>query len=185
MYGRFASVLALLAVTATSSSALDFIHRKAGLWTVTTVMEGMPVKVGPMKMCLDASTDARLMQHAVQWKQDVCSPPAIAGSGLPRTVDVVCHIGGATQKSHIAMTFTGDASYHMDITSQSTPARIGRGMMHMTQDARWSGACPKTMKAGDMIIGGMTINVLDAGGMPRGHLSKEQIETMIRAHRHP
>jgi hypothetical protein len=43
------------------------------------------------------------------------------------------------------------------------------------------------MKPGDMIIGSMTINVLDAGsgGMGRGHLTKEQIEALIKAHRHP
>jgi hypothetical protein len=187
MHARIVSAFLLLALATTPSTALDFIHRKAGLWTVTTVMEGVPVKLGPMKMCLDSGTDARLMQHAMQWKQDACSPPVIAGSGLSRTVDVVCHMDGATQKSHIAMNFAGDASYHMDMTSQSTPARLGRGTVHMTQDAKWSGACPKTMKPGDMIIGSMTINVLDAGagGMPHGHLTKEQIEAMIKAHRHP
>jgi hypothetical protein len=187
MYARIACAVALLAIASAPSSALDFVHRKAGLWTVTTAMEGAPVKLGPMKMCLDANTDARLMQQSMQWKQDACSPPVIAGSGLSRTVDVVCHLDGATQKSHIAMNFAGDASYHMDMTSQSTPARFGRGSVHMTQDAKWSGACPKNMKPGDMIIGSMTINVLDAGsgGMGRGHLTKEQIEALIKAHRHP
>lgn len=150
-------------------------------------MEGMPNKLGPMNMCLDANTDAKLMQHAMQWKQDTCSPPAIAGSRLTRTVDVVCHMHGATQRSHIAMNFSGDASYHMDMTSKMTPARYGSGTVHMTQDAKWLGACPKAMKPGDMLIGPMTINVLDAGaaGRPRGHLSREQIEALIKAHQHP
>jgi hypothetical protein len=187
MFVRISSIVALLAVVTVPCSASDFIHRKAGLWTVTTAMEGVPAKLGPMKMCLDANTDAKLMQRAMQWKQDACSAPVIAGSGLVRTVDVVCHMDGATQKSHIAMSFTGDASYHMDMTSQSTPPRFGRGTIHMTQDAKWSGVCPKTMKPGDLLMGSMTVNVLDAhaAGMPHGRMTREQIEALIKAHQHP
>jgi hypothetical protein len=185
MHVRIASSIVLLVVATAPSSALDFIHRKAGLWTVMTVMEGLPNKLGPMKMCLDANTDAKLMQHSMQWRSGACSPPAIAGSGLTRTVDVVCHMDGRMLKSHVAMVFAGDASYHMEMTAASAPPRAGRATAHMTQDAKWSGACPKSMKPGDMIIGPVTVNVLDSGGMPRGHLTREQIEALIKAHRHP
>lgn len=182
MHLRIVTAFVLVAATATPSSAFDFPHRKAGMWSIAMNMDGVKMQMPSTTMCLDANTDAQLMQHSMQWQVKACDPPAIQGMGPVRTVDIVCHMNGGTQKTHMVMTFTGDSAYHMDMGVQYTPAQYGRAGMHMTQDAKWMGACPAGMKAGDMTVGGMTINVLNSGGMPQGHMTKAQIEAIIKAH---
>lgn len=184
MYVRIACALSLIVASSFAAYAMDFIHRKPGLWSITTAMKGMPAKMGASKMCIDANTDAELMRHGMKWDSHACTAPAIAGAGPVRTVDMVCHIAGATQKSHIVMTFSGDASYRMDMTSKVSRPNIPEHDMHLSQDAKWMGACPAGMKPGDMTIGGMTVNVLHGGAMAGGHMTREQIEQMIKAHQH-
>jgi hypothetical protein len=79
----------------------------------------------------------------------------------------------------------------MDMTTVFDPPFHGQKGMHMTQDAKWMGACPAGMKPGDMQMpGGFTINVMSgmnggapgAGGNPYAHLTPEQIQAIIKAH---
>lgn len=182
---RLVSAVALAAIVATPSLAADFMHRKAGLWTVTMTLDSTKHMPGPTKMCLDANTDSRMMEHSMSWRQKDCDAPVIVGGGAMHTVDVVCHLNGGVQKTHVVMTFSGDAAYHMDMTSVSTPPVMGHGSVHMTQDAVWSGPCPADMRPGDMAMGPVKINVLDGSmGMSGGHMTKEQIEALMKAHQH-
>ncbi|MGH6870141.1 MAG: DUF3617 domain-containing protein [Rhizomicrobium sp.] len=181
---RSISAVALVALAAAPSSAADFIHRKAGLWTLTMHVDGVSHMPGATRMCLDAGTDAKLMNHSMAWQPKDCDPPSIQGMGAMRTVDVTCHMDGGMQKTHMVMTFAGDSAYHMDIDTRNTPPRFGRGSMHMTQDARWTGACPSDFKPGDVEVAGMKVNVLNGGGMAGGHMTKAQIEALIKAHQH-
>jgi len=184
MYVKIACAVALIVASAVPASAVDFIHRKPGLWVITTSMKGMPANRGAAKMCLDANTDAELMRHGMKWHKDSCTPPAITGSGSVRTIDTVCHVGAATQKSHMTMTFSGDASYRMDMTSEVSRPDMPARQMRMSQEAKWAGPCPAGMKPGDMSIGGMTFNALQGGPMSGGHITREQIEQMMKAHQH-
>ncbi|HTQ14220.1 MAG TPA: DUF3617 family protein [Rhizomicrobium sp.] len=182
---ELAAAAALAALMAVPSQAADFIHRKAGFWTITMHMDGVKNMPASTRMCLDANTDQKMMDHSMAWQPKECSPPSIQGMGPSRTVDVVCHMDGGVQKTHVVMTFVGDNAYHMDISTTNTPPRYGRAGMHMTQDAKWQGACPADFKPGDMEVSGMKINVLNGpGGMSGGHLTKAQIEAIIKAHQH-
>ena len=142
------------------------------------------------KMCLDANTDARMMKYGMSHQSSDCAPPNIQGMGSVRTVDVVCHMGGSTQKSHITIAYTGNASYHMDMQTVFDPPFHGQSKNHMSQDAKWMGACPAGMKPGDMQMpGGYTMNIMNAmnhpagaGGNPYGHLTQEQIQAIMKAH---
>jgi hypothetical protein len=191
---RIAFAIATSVVFAASiapASAIDFPTRRAGLWETTMHMDqgGM----GPMvtKMCVDASTDAKMMKYGMSHQNTNCTPPNLQGMGSMRTMDMVCHMEGSTQKSHVMIAYTGDASYHMDMQTVFDPPLRGRNKMHITQDAKWAGACPSGMKPGDMQMpGGYTVNVLNAmdrpapgpRGNPYSHLTREQIQAIIKAH---
>jgi hypothetical protein len=181
----------VFAASIASASASDFPMRRAGYWQTTMNMDR--AGMGPMvtKMCLDTNTDARMMKYGMSRQNADCTPPSISGIGGTRTVDIVCHMEGSTQKSHVIIAYTGDASYHMDMTSVFTPPLHGQKGMHMTQDAKWMGACPAGMKPGDMQMpGGFTINVMNGmnggpsggGGNPYAHLTPEQIQAIMKAH---
>lgn len=188
---QFAITAAVLfAASATSVLAADFPSRRAGLWDVTVKMEGMDLPSRTNKMCLDAATDAKLMKLGVATKEAKCDEMKVSGAGNVRIVDSMCHMNGGEQKSHIVMTYAGNSAYHMEVRSQFSPPIMGHNQSHIMQDAKWVGPCPADMKPGDMMINGMKINMLDSmnrpapgpGGNPYGHLTKEQIQAIIKAH---
>jgi hypothetical protein len=185
----FAIAVAVICVSA-SAQASDFPARRAGLWSVTINMESAKLPASTNKMCIDAASDAKLMKLGLASKEADCTSMNITGSGNVRTVDSVCHFNGGTQKNHVVMTYAGDSAYHMDMRSQFSPPISGHKDSHIVQDAKWTGPCPAGMKPGDMMINGMKINMLGAldrasapqHGNPYSHLSKEQIEAIMKAH---
>jgi hypothetical protein len=182
MFVRIASAIAVIAVAATPASAGELIHRKPGLWTTRMMLDAVKQPLPETKMCLDAATDSKLMDHAMNLQKNACDKPVMGGVGPVRTVDTVCHINKGTQATHMVVTYSGDAAYHIDVVSHFSPAQMGRDVMHSTQDAKWQGPCPADMKPGDMMVGPMKINVLDGGMTMHGHITKEQIEQMMKAH---
>lgn len=186
----FAIAVSVVFVTSVASAA-DFPTRRAGLWDITMHMD--QTKMGPMnsKMCLDAATDKKMMKYGMSHQSQDCTPPNIQGMGNARTVDIVCHMEGTTQKSHVTIAYTGDSSYHMDMQTVFDPPFHGQSHSHITQDAKWSGACPPSMKPGDMQMpGGYTVNILNAmnrpvpkpGDNPYAHMTPEQMQAIMKAH---
>jgi hypothetical protein len=167
-----------------SAQASDFPARRAGLWDVTVNMESMKLPARTNKMCIDAATDARLMKLGMASKDAKCTQMKISGAGNTRIVDSVCHMNGGTQKNRAVMTFSGNSAYRMDVRSQFSPPIGGHGESHIVQDAKWVGPCPADMKPGDMVVNGMKINMLSVAGPSggTGHLTREQIEAIVKAH---
>ena len=131
------------------------------------------------------------MKYGLSHQSPDCAPPVIQGMGGTRTVDLTCHREGSTQKSHVTFAYTGDSSYHMDMQTTIDPPMYGKSSNHVTQDAKWAGACPAGMKPGDMQMpGGYTVNVLNAmtnptpmpGSNPYAHMTPAQIQAIIKAH---
>lgn len=180
----------LFGASATSAFSAEFPARRAGLWDVTVNMESMKIPARTNKMCIDTATDAQLMKLGVASKEAKCTSMNVSGMGSTRIVDSVCHMNGGEQKNHIVMTYSGNSAYHMDMQSQFSPPIAGKSQSHILQDAKWVGPCPADMKPGDMMINGMKINMLGAmdrpapgpGGNPYSHLTKEQIQAIIKAH---
>ena len=191
MHIRFAIVAGVVfAASAAQAMPGDFPPRRAGLWDVTVNMESMKIPARTNKMCIDAATDAKLMKLGVASKEADCTSMNVSGMGSTRVVDSVCHMNGGEQKNHIVMTFSGNSAYHMDMQSQFSPPIAGKSQSHILQDAKWVGPCPAGMKPGDMMINGMKINMLGEmgyaapgpGGNPYSHLTREQIQAIIKAH---
>ena len=141
-------------------------HRKPGLWDVTMTMQGVSMPPRVMQMCIDASTDAAMMnmRHGAQ---AACDKPVPHVAGDVTTVDTKCTIGGSHQTNHIVFTREGDDAYKMEIHTHSEPPLHGMADNVMVQNAKWMGPCKPGMTGGDMIMpGGMKINILHGRGTP-------------------
>jgi len=185
MLVRLVLAAAVIAAVASPSGAAEWLHRKPGLWTTSVQVDNVKMTMPDTKMCIDAATDAKLMDIGMKSKIGKCDPPVIGGIGSVRTADSVCHMNGGVQKTHMVITYKGDSFYHIDVNADVDMGQGGPHHVHTTQDARWLGPCPAGMRGGDMEINGMKMNVLN-GSMSMGgnRMTAKQIEEMMKAQHH-
>jgi hypothetical protein len=72
-------------------------------------------------------------------------------------------------KSSSVTTFTGDTAYHTEVKSTYDPPMQGMPSANAVIDAKWTGACPAGMQAGDVVLpDGRKMNVrsMAAGTIP-------------------
>jgi len=136
MFARLALAATLTALTIVPSQAIEWMHRKAGLWSITMSVDGVQHMPGAMRMCLDATTDAKLMDHSMSFQPKDCDPAAMSGMGASHTVDLTCHVDGGLQKTHIVMSFAGDAAYHMGTVWSWLLGPFARAHFRVYGDAR-------------------------------------------------
>ena len=101
----------------------------------------------------------------------------ITRAGDTMTADSTCTINGRTTKSHMTIKGSFESAYTMQVAVQSDPPSP-RGEMHMSMEGKYLGACKPDQKPGDMMMGGMKINISEmrkmrglqggAGGPPPG-----------------
>lgn len=157
------SVAACCAALPALAQGLDIPPRKAGEWKI----EMVPEKAAPamtFQLCLDAATDAALMQAGAGMAGGQCtvSAPVQEGGGI--AFDGSCDMGGMKTTSHTVLTGDFQSSYSMQITSdvEGAPAGMPKHSV-ITQNATYVGACPAGMAPGDMVMpGGMKVNALQA-----------------------
>jgi uncharacterized protein DUF3617 len=159
---------ALVGTTCGTAHAADFPPRKTGLWEIEMTMPGGPMPPRHAKMCLDASTDAQMQELATEAGKGMCNPPQIVRNGSTVTVDSVCKMGPSQMTTQAVTQFSGDTSYHTDITTKFEPPTAGHDSQTMVQDAKWVGPCPADLQPGDVVMGnGMKMNFKQMiGGHP-------------------
>jgi hypothetical protein len=143
--------------------------RKPGLWQMTMAVTGAGPAGKPhpieMSMCMDAKSDIQSQQMAAGAGAPKCSRKDMTRSGNTIVMDSVCDLGGTQSTSHSVITFTGDAAYHMEAKTSFNPPMAGQAEHVMTQDAKWTGACPAGMNPGDVMMpNGMKVS---RGAPPR------------------
>ena len=173
MRRQFAAV-AVTVLFAAPALALDMPTRKAGLWEMKMVFEGLPVPAQTMRQCIDQATDQAMQSQFGAAAQGTCSKQDIKNAGGTMTFDAVCQIGPATTTMQGVVTGSFDSNYTMKITTKSTggppiPGMTPGGETKMTIEAKHLGACQAGQKPGDMIMSnGMKMNVLDLQKMMDG-----------------
>jgi hypothetical protein len=132
-------------------SAADLPARKPGLWEITTTNTGN-ARVPPLveKVCLDAATDQLLYKVGAGASQKMCGRVDLTNVGGKVVIDSECKIAGSTATIHSTTTMSGDTASHMDNTVHYEPALFGKSGSTSTQDAKWLGSCPASMKPGDV-----------------------------------
>jgi len=145
-------ILTAAASLALMAQAADQLpKRKPGLWEMT-MSPGLPnAPTATTKMCIDAATDAALYNFGMGQSKQNCSKSDIKADGKTVTADATCVFNGMHTTTHALTKFTGDITYHSDIKMHYDPPLLGRSDAVITQDGKWTGACPADMKPGDMI----------------------------------
>jgi len=164
---RQLAVLAVTVLFAAPALALDMPARKAGLWEMKMVFDGIPLPAQTMRQCIDQATDKAMMAQIGGAAQGACSKLDVGNAGGTMTVDSVCKIGPATTTTRTVITGSFDSGYTMKLNSKSEGGLVIPGMppggeTRMTIEAKHLGACQAGQKPGDMIMpNGMKMNVLD------------------------
>lgn len=139
--------------------------RKPGLWAQTIATGGM---TQTMKLCLDEATEAKLTVWGQQVGKDICAKNEITPTVGGWSFTSACDMGAAGKVSTTGKA-TGDfnSKYVIKATSVTTGSSMAQanGTHEMEMTGTWEGACPATMKPGDMTMaGGVTINIANLPG---------------------
>jgi Protein of unknown function (DUF3617) len=168
-------ILSLIATTIPAGLALaddiSFPARKAGEWQIKMTPETAgAVPAMTMQLCLDAATDAEMMQTGLSVKKDICPEMNMTRDGDTIVIDAKCNLGVMKTTSHTVISGDFQSAYTMNITSDIEGAPKGMpAHSEMTQEATWVGECPAGMVPGDMIMpGGRKINVKTLKAMMGG-----------------
>ncbi|MCB0346182.1 MAG: hypothetical protein KDD66_13780 [Bdellovibrionales bacterium] len=129
--------------------------RKAGLWSLSTEVEGMPGASHTLQQCIDAATDKELMNLSrdIAAKTGAkCAKNAIDKVSGKYVHEADCMMAG----SHIVSrtTFAGDfnSSYVATSITTYTPPMMGMSDTHSTVTAKYLGPCAAGMDPGDVML---------------------------------
>lgn len=161
------TVLSVLFVIS-SAAALDMPARKPGLWDLKMDFDGQRMPTRTMKQCVDAATD-KLMNSPTggnPMAREQCSKQDVKQVGGTIVIDSVCKVGNTTNTTHAVVSGDFNSNYTVKVDTQSQ----GGPPTKMSIAAKWAGPCAAGQRPGDMMIEGMTINIIDMqkGIMPGG-----------------
>ena len=132
-----------------AAGAADLPKRKAGLWEVSSVMEGMPMR-SAMQICVDPASD-NLMQERGREKAQ-CSVMDVKSAGGKFTIHSVCMVEKTTATTDAVFTGSFDTSYKGEIQMRYSPPMQGMSQLKISQEARWIGPCKPGQKPGDVML---------------------------------
>ncbi len=137
--------------------------RRAGLWRQTVVRDGRSTPLGPMRVCIDAATDAKMTMigHAVGGSR--CTRSSVKAPDGSITFHSMCSFGRAgVVESSGAVQSDFSSSYRLHAVSTVHGSVYGpMNGPHVTDiSASYVGPCPSGMSPGEVIIGpGLKINL--------------------------
>lgn len=111
----------------------------------------------PIQMCIDQSSD-NLMQQQSKEKSD-CGTPDVKKSGNSTVVHTICRSDGTTMNIDAVYTGNFDTGYKSDMKIHYSPPQHGMSDTHMTQEAKWVGACKPGQKPGDVLMHNGSFNM--------------------------
>jgi hypothetical protein len=156
-------VIAVVVVFSLSAQAdqKHTLKRRPGLWQVSASSGGSPAPT-TMKQCADETTDAQMMQLS-DIQSENCKMSDFVKTEAGYEFSSECQL--ADSKVVSKGVFSGDfnSSYSGEVVTTMNPPLLGQSESRTTMTAKWLGACPSGMKAGDMQIGdGVTIDLEQA-----------------------
>lgn len=135
--------------------------RKPGLWEVSVIADGRPMPMG-IKQCADETTDAQMMQMS-EMQSESCKVSGFSKTVAGHEFSSECEVAGSKITSKGSFTGDFEKEYQGEIVTTVNPPMFGQSGSKSTISAKWLGACPSGMKAGDMQMGnGETINLEQA-----------------------
>lgn len=142
------AVSLLLLGAAVPAAALELPVQKPGLWQTTMKGEKIPGGSRSYSMCLDAASLAEAKASADAHLKDDCSKSDVHMQGSTWIAESTCTLSGMHVVAHSETTFTGDESFHTQITSSYDSPKHGTTNSMMTVDSKYLGACAPGQKVG-------------------------------------
>lgn len=136
-------------VTPTPPGGDPFPHRRPGLWEQRTSVAGALASAVVTRICIDKATEAALISAGSGTARKNCSMTQSNTVGTATISDATCTIGALTVSSHTVGTFIGDTAFELNTTSHMTGPNAPPVTVTVV-NGKWTGACPPTMKPGDM-----------------------------------
>lgn len=137
--------------------------RKAGLWQQAISRDGKAGRLGAIKLCVDAATDARMGVFGRHLAKSECQRSVSRDpSGLYR-FSAVCNLNDGAVVRTIGTAsgdFGADYRVHSELTISGSPFGPADGVHVLDITGHYLGACPADMKPGDVLLGpGMKVNI--------------------------
>ncbi len=121
---------------------------------------GAPMPSMSMQMCLDQSTDRKMMENGLAMTEGKCSRMDQSHDGDAIVIDSTCDFGHGVTTTRATISGDFQSTYKMEIVSDreggSSPLPKHT---EMTQEATWQGACTGDMVPGDMMMLGRKFNI--------------------------
>jgi len=151
----------ILCATSAAAETVSSLDRKPGLWALEVAVDGEQ-GIQKMTQCVDAKTDARMMQMAGQMGAR-CSKNALTRSGSTYKYESECVLSGSTMKASGVFKGDFDSRYEGEIVTKIDPPLFGESDSKTKLVGIWKGSCPAGMNPGDMKMpNGMTVSLAQA-----------------------
>jgi hypothetical protein len=138
------------------------LNRKPGLWSLEVEADGTKGP-GVVKQCVDATTDARMMQMASQSGSENCSKQELTKDASGYSFHAECSMSGSKMVSRGRFTGDFESKYVGEVETTFNPPLFGKASSKTLITAQWQGPCPSDMKAGDMAMpNGMKLSLAQA-----------------------
>ena len=146
---------------AASSAATP--SRKAGLWEQVVTRDGKPGRLGVLTLCVDAATDHQLGVFGRHVAKGDCDRTVTRdAAGVYHFVSTCTLNNGTVVKTMGAASgdFASGYKVHSEVNISDAPFAPMNGMHVIDISGRYEGACPATMRPGDVSLGsGLKVNM--------------------------
>jgi hypothetical protein len=147
-------------------TAAQIPHRKPGLWRQTIAMDGASDTGPGTQLCVDEASEAKMSAFAQRMPNGVHCPTPQFTRNLDGSISFSesCDMGASGKVATTGVIkgdFNSGYTSAMDTQYSGSPVPQMNGDHKMTITATWTGPCAPGQRGGDMIMGGMTRNILD------------------------
>ena len=158
-----------LSLYAGAAVAIDFPTMKSGLWESRVNRDGAQKGTVPVtRICIDAAVQKEMLDMGMGSMKSMCSKNDMRRDGNKIYGEAECKLGESTMKSKSVTSFTSDTAYHTEVKASYDPPFMGKNASTTVIDAKWTGACPAGVRAGDVIMpNGKSINMRDMTRAPK------------------
>lgn len=137
--------------------------RKAGLWEQVLTRDGQPGRLGVLTLCVDAATDHEMGVFGRHVGKGDCERTVTRDSAGVYHFVSACPLSNGTVIKSMG-TAMGDFSsgykVHSEVNVSGAPFAPMNGTHVIDISGRYEGACPSTMKPGDVSLGsGLKVNM--------------------------
>ncbi|MGA9658910.1 MAG: DUF3617 family protein [Asticcacaulis sp.] len=152
--------------------------RQPGLWQTEVTEEGSSEPPQVLKICIDAETDRHMGILGTDLSGDSCKTTTYNQGEAGWNVLAECVVGTGVMTEYSG-SITGDVTkdYTLKVRSQTTGGNLDR-VTSYTVTSKRIGACRSGQKPGDVLSGGIRMNLFEMSGLKSAKQSQSRQDDM-------